>query len=714
MVRMTKRIMKLVCVVSLFFCAVSPAANAFDKGKILSTKLIEDYDNMGTYGFDLPLGVPIKLMHEAKYENGVSGNINAVSTFSISNANLATVDSSGVIVGQQLGSTVVTATYGSFVSNATFRVIPPNELRFTSTAYGYDREANRDVVILSANSKVPFSLMARYNWDELRIETKASFESSDPSVVTVSSGEILALKNGSANVTASFGGVSLTIPVKVNGFSNPLTNLDTVLVNQQKNNSIQLLNDLRVAAGAGALKEVEALTKSAQSHSNYLSQNFTLEEYEKFALNAHNESSSKPGFTGVGPGERAKLYGYSYRSVSEGLARVENGNNAALKLLISAPVHRNGLMDPTLTDIGVGITPGSNPYSVFVTMSDWSTRDSQTPIVITYPYSGQTAIPTSWYAAEAPNPLNPHRKENTWVGYPISISAYPWSKSKLSYKSGSIKDPSGQNIDFYRTDGTNFGNGADSYIFLFAKEALKPWTTYTVTVEADLTAFGKTAPWSKTWSFTTGEAPAGLTPSGEAQQNARTPATPANGKTPLPKPAGTNPGSSYISFADSKGHWAENTISWAVQNKIVEGYEDNSFRPNKQVSEAEFIAMLFRSLKVDLNDVSAPAGGHWSEKLYQYAEKMKYPLTGYKDVKQRDIPLTRLHVAEIIAAADGKSLSGNDAIQYLLDQKYSQGKTSATVDGYKGDELLTRAESIQFLKNLNELQTGPLKAKPAQ
>jgi hypothetical protein len=59
-----------------------------------------------------------------------------------------------------------------------------------------------------------------------------------------------------------------------------------------------------------------------------------------------------------------------------------------------------------------------------------------------------------------------------------------------------------------------------------------------------------------------------------------------------------------------------------------------------------------------------------------------------------------MRIAEIVAAVNGISKSGSEAIQYLLDAGYSQGKTAATIEGYHGEEPVTRAEAVAFIMNL--------------
>jgi hypothetical protein len=49
-----------------------------------------------------------------------------------------------------------------------------------------------------------------------------------------------------------------------------------------------------------------------------------------------------------------------------------------------------------------------------------------------------------------------------------------------------------------------------------------------------------------------------------------------------------------IDFADTQGHWAEETIDTFVQLKLINGYEDGTFRPNNPITRAEFAAILNR------------------------------------------------------------------------------------------------------------------------
>ncbi|SEG24131.1 S-layer homology domain-containing protein [Paenibacillus sp. UNC499MF] len=74
-----------------------------------------------------------------------------------------------------------------------------------------------------------------------------------------------------------------------------------------------------------------------------------------------------------------------------------------------------------------------------------------------------------------------------------------------------------------------------------------------------------------------------------------------------PKPAFTP--------ADTKNHWAEQTIDIFLKLNIIYGYEDNTIKPNREMSRGEFVAILSRIFDVGgtnptgLKDVK----GHWAQ-----------------------------------------------------------------------------------------------------
>ena len=58
-------------------------------------------------------------------------------------------------------------------------------------------------------------------------------------------------------------------------------------------------------------------------------------------------------------------------------------------------------------------------------------------------------------------------------------------------------------------------------------------------------------------------------------------------------------------FTDSNTHWAAKAITWAQETGVVNGYEDNTFRPNRAVTREELAQMLYNYAKVKGYDLTA-------------------------------------------------------------------------------------------------------------
>jgi uncharacterized protein YkwD len=148
-------------------------------------------------------------------------------------------------------------------------------------------------------------------------------------------------------------------------------------------------------------------------------------------------------------------------------------------------------------------------------------------------------------------------------------------------------------------------------------------------------------------------------------------------------------------FSDINRHWAKNTIVWAADRGIVKGMGDGRFAPDRKVTEAEFLAMLFNAFPKEV--IPVVNNGPWFSGYYVHAlSTMNWPVSVNAAVQ----PVLRGQVARIVSASQGKPLDTDHAIQFLLDHKLANGKTSATVAGFGKNASLTRAEAVSFVKNL--------------
>lgn len=179
-------------------------------------------------------------------------------------------------------------------------------------------------------------------------------------------------------------------------------------------------------------------------------------------------------------------------------------------------------------------------------------------------------------------------------------------------------------------------------------------------------------------------------------------------------------------FTDIKNHWAEMNILGAAARGFINGYGDGTFKPDRQVSRAEFASMLVRALSLpaavhpgfsDLEKIPA-----WARPYAASAEAAGL-LTGYEDRSFRaDLLITREQAMVMIARAMEKTgLKGQLPVQspaaallpYTDKSKVSSWAESGITDclqagivsGRSGTilapkENLTRAEAAVIVQRL--------------
>jgi len=87
----------------------------------------------------------------------------------------------------------------------------------------------------------------------------------------------------------------------------------------------------------------------------------------------------------------------------------------------------------------------------------------------------------------------------------------------------------------------------------------------------------------------------------------------------------------------------------------------------------------------------------YNKPYYDYANNLGWPINN----ASQNVEFRRGQAALLLASAvNGKAFTEQSAIQWLLDEKISNGRTSATVSGFIPDGKLTRAEALTFFYNL--------------
>lgn len=57
--------------------------------------------------------------------------------------------------------------------------------------------------------------------------------------------------------------------------------------------------------------------------------------------------------------------------------------------------------------------------------------------------------------------------------------------------------------------------------------------------------------------------------------------------------------SGVVDYLDIKDHWAKGDVNYLAKQGIIRGYEDNTFRPAKDITRAEFAAIILRAIAGD-------------------------------------------------------------------------------------------------------------------
>ena len=159
------------------------------------------------------------------------------------------------------------------------------------------------------------------------------------------------------------------------------------------------------------------------------------------------------------------------------------------------------------------------------------------------------------------------------------------------------------------------------------------------------------------------------------------------------------------SFPDVKEQWAKESVRWGVEEKIVKGYPDGTFRPKEQVTESEFVKMMAGYVKIlDVENLKQIEGEHWAKEVYDVLAKYDIPLGGYNSDKIKNTGLSRGQLARIVAAKNGFNLDETQAIYYLYENNISTGTKSGRLDleSYDKDKALYRAEAVAFLSRLED------------
>ncbi|WHH57524.1 S-layer homology domain-containing protein [Petroclostridium sp. X23] len=171
-------------------------------------------------------------------------------------------------------------------------------------------------------------------------------------------------------------------------------------------------------------------------------------------------------------------------------------------------------------------------------------------------------------------------------------------------------------------------------------------------------------------------------------------------------------------FGDINGHWAKAQIESGVANGFIKGYADSTFKPDNNITRAEFFTMVNRAFgytekaDVDYSDVS--------KENWFYSEIAKAKATGYvagytdgtikpnNNITREEAAAIITRIMDLSEAKDASVLNKfSDSVRFadwskgyigaIAQEGYMGGYPDGT---FKSERNITRAESVSMLNRV--------------
>lgn len=184
---------------------------------------------------------------------------------------------------------------------------------------------------------------------------------------------------------------------------------------------------------------------------------------------------------------------------------------------------------------------------------------------------------------------------------------------------------------------------------------------------------------------------------------------------------------SAATFKDFQNfYWAKPAVDRLVEAGIITGFKDNTFKPGKQVTRAEFVTMINKAFSkynenadVNFSDVWKY---QWFYKQVASAKQAGY-VTGYQGKFSPNLPITRAEAAVMMARVLELDVAKIDTAQKFSDldsiPPWAVGSISALAEktvmtGYedrtfRSAKYINRAEAAATVDRAIVMRQGKLK-----
>lgn len=181
----------------------------------------------------------------------------------------------------------------------------------------------------------------------------------------------------------------------------------------------------------------------------------------------------------------------------------------------------------------------------------------------------------------------------------------------------------------------------------------------------------------------------------------------------------TKPDTKPMEFNDIKGHWSEETINSFTNQGYIDGYEDNTFRPDNSMTRAEFVKVVnkvFGYTQKGTEQFTDVNKDDWFYEDICVGIKAGYIQGKSKDIFAPNDNITRQEVAMILTNIMKNKDKNLDKLNTFKDgdktDKWAQSSVEGAIEagylnGYEDKTIransdITRAEAISMLSRVKK------------
>ena len=159
-----------------------------------------------------------------------------------------------------------------------------------------------------------------------------------------------------------------------------------------------------------------------------------------------------------------------------------------------------------------------------------------------------------------------------------------------------------------------------------------------------------------------------------------------------------------INLSDVTDHWAEDYIWVLTENGIIEGYPDQTFKPDNKITRAEFVTILVRAfeLESDTCKVFNDTANHWAKDFVAIAAANGV-VGGYSDtifgpddnITREQMAVMIFNAAKLLKTEELTAFEDSDEIAEWAQLAVASASAHGIITGYPDNTFQPQGEATR-------------------